>query len=167
MYNNGGILFLIQYFCAVVLMMIPSIILENALGQYTGASVLNQFRMVSKKWKGVLWLQVVTIACTALNYIIVMAWAVVYFFKSFQNPLPWNNEANFDSEYLKDSLNREHRYFYDKVLQNSGNQELGSFVPEIFLALVFSWFLIYLSLKNGIKASGKIAYVTVTAPYIL
>ncbi len=144
-YDNGGIIFLIPYSCAVVLMIIPSITLENSLGQYTGASVLNKFRMVSKKWKGILWLQVVTIACVSLNYIIVMAWAVVYFFKSFQNPLPWNNDANFESEYLKDGLNREHKYFYNKVLQNSKNQELGSFVPEIFLALVFCWVLIYLS----------------------
>ncbi len=74
-----------------------------------------------------------------------MAWAVVYFFKSFQNPLPWNNDANFESGDLKDGLNREHRYYYNKVLQNSENQELGSFVPQIFLALVFCWVLIYFS----------------------
>ena len=50
---NGGILFLIQYTCAVLFLVVPMITLENSLGQYTGSSVLNQFRMVSKKWKGI------------------------------------------------------------------------------------------------------------------
>ena len=138
-HSNGGILFLVPYFLAVVLLIVPSITLESSLGQYTQTSVLNQFRMISKKWKGIIWLQMATIACQTLNYIIVMAWAVIYFFKSFQNPLPWNNDANFDAEYLKNPKNREHEYFYNKVLQQKENVELGSFVPEIFFALVFCW----------------------------
>jgi hypothetical protein len=72
-----------------------------------------------------------------------MAWGAVYFFKSFQHPLPWNNDANFDAEYLKNPLNREREYFYKVVLQSSENQEFGTLVPEIFCALVGSWFLIY------------------------
>jgi NSS family neurotransmitter:Na+ symporter len=59
---NGGILFLVPYFCAMLFLIVPMIILENSLGQYTGASLLNQFRMVSKKWKGITFLQITTVA---------------------------------------------------------------------------------------------------------
>jgi SNF family Na+-dependent transporter len=141
---NGGILFLVPYICAMLFLIVPMITLENSLGQYTGASVLNQFRMVSKKWKGITVLQITTVATFSLNYIIIMAWGVVYFFKSFQHPLPWNNDANFDAEYLKNPKNREREYFYKVVLQSSENQEFGTFVPEILCALVGSWFLIYI-----------------------
>jgi SNF family Na+-dependent transporter len=50
---NGGILFLVPYSCVMLFLIVPMITLENSLGQYTGASLVNQFRMVSKKWKGI------------------------------------------------------------------------------------------------------------------
>ena len=52
--------------------------------------------------------------------------------------LEFENKTEFN-------LKNAREYFYNKVLQNSENQELGNFVPEVLLALIFCWFLVFVA----------------------
>ena len=93
LYDNGGIVFLIPYTVCIFIFVAPQFALETAVGQYHRSSLQNQYRSVSKKWKGVPQLHFFAIMCVSLNYIIIMTWGVVYLFKSFMNPLPWMDDA--------------------------------------------------------------------------
>ncbi|XP_046578286.1 sodium- and chloride-dependent betaine transporter-like [Haliotis rubra] len=61
----------------------------------------------------------------------------------------------------------EEFYQYNVLNISSGIHEIGSIQWHIVGCLFASYVLIFLSLFRGIKASGKIVYVTALLPYIL
>lgn len=65
-------------------------------------------------------------------------------------------------------MNRTSDFFYHDVLNISAEQtELGGFYLPVLIAFAFSWVIVYLCVRNGIKTTGKIAYFTVLSPYFL
>ena len=47
-----------------------------------------------------------------------------------------------------------------------GIHELGGIRWQLVLCLLAAWVIVFLCLCKGIKSSGKVVYVTATAPYI-
>mmetsp|Transcript_67028 Transcript_67028/g.216701 ORF Transcript_67028/g.216701 Transcript_67028/m.216701 type:complete len:403 (+) Transcript_67028:1-1209(+) len=59
------------------------------------------------------------------------------------------------------------RFWQQEVLQqSSGMDELGGIHWGMFIAFTVAWLLVYLTIVNGIKTSGKVVYVTATLPYV-
>lgn len=62
------------------------------------------------------------------------------------------------------------QYFRNYVLkENAGLTEDGDIGPmnwQLTLCLLLSWIIVFLCLMKGVKSSGKVVYVTATAPYI-
>ncbi|KAF6025222.1 hypothetical protein EB796_016468 [Bugula neritina] len=61
-----------------------------------------------------------------------------------------------------------HVYSITRFLSRSGSiTDVIELRWDLTLILLFAWILVYLCLIKGIKSSGKVVYVTATAPYIL
>lgn len=122
MYDNGGIIFAVPYVISVLVIMVPMLTLEAAVGGFHQKGLISQYSAVSKRFWGIPFLGVQAIFFASLNYIAIMTYGVVYFFLSFMNPLPWNSyEDNLGDNNSKQSS--AHKFFYHSVLNIRENKE--------------------------------------------
>ncbi|XP_067951409.1 sodium- and chloride-dependent betaine transporter-like [Watersipora subatra] len=195
-YRNGGGAFLIPYCLFLFLAGIPMVFLEMSLGQYSGAAVFGCWKFCPIM-KGVGMGMVMVSTYWGMYYNVIIMWTLYYLYYSFSKVLPWAdcgnewntpeclplgivgntslcNSTNMTTESGSSiDCNARAPYpaeeFWDrKVLTRSeGITELGVLKWDLALLLVISWLIIFLCLLKGIKTSGKVVYVTATAPYIL
>jgi SNF family Na+-dependent transporter len=88
-YANGGSVFLIPYFLFMLLLGAPVLHLENVLGQLSQTTSVRLFERLHPRLKGLGYFPVLVsfLLSTYYNTILVYSW--VYFFHSFESPLPW------------------------------------------------------------------------------
>ncbi|KAL8568605.1 hypothetical protein ACOMHN_006271 [Nucella lapillus] len=142
--RNGGGAFLIPFMLSLIIFGMPLFFLETYLGQFTSRSPLHVWS-ICPLFKGVGVAMCILALIVYWYYNTIMAWALYYLVSSFQSTLPWHN-----------------------VLQvSSGFGEMGHVVWYIALSLGVSSIFLFLGMIKGIKSSGKVVYVTATAPYIL
>jgi len=77
-YKYGGGAFLIPYLIALVLMGIPLLILEFAIGQKLQKGAIDAFHSVHHRLRGIGFLGVFTSFLVVTYYAVVLAWALVY-----------------------------------------------------------------------------------------
>ncbi|XP_055352331.1 sodium-dependent proline transporter-like isoform X2 [Paramacrobiotus metropolitanus] len=90
-YLFGGGSFLLAYFIILVLMGIPMILLEIALGQYTGTGPVKIFQRLSPFFGGLGYAIIANQFLICTYYAMILAWAFFYLFASFTNDLPWTH----------------------------------------------------------------------------
>jgi len=88
-YKHGGAAFLIPYTLMMAAIGVPLMCLELSLGQFTGLGHIQMIKSLSPAFVGVGWGMLVITAVVAVNYAILIAWAVVYAVESFAHVLPW------------------------------------------------------------------------------
>uniref|UniRef100_A0A2P2I5V6 Transporter n=1 Tax=Hirondellea gigas TaxID=1518452 RepID=A0A2P2I5V6_9CRUS len=93
-YKNGGGAFLIPYLFFVLCAGMPLYFMEVALGQYLGAGSLTVWK-ISPICKGIGYAAVIMAFWLNIYYIIVLCWALFYFFMSLSSELPWGNCNNW------------------------------------------------------------------------
>ncbi|XP_071961445.1 sodium- and chloride-dependent GABA transporter 2-like isoform X2 [Antedon mediterranea] len=121
-------------------------------------------------------------------YIVIIAWALFYFFNSFSSELPWshcqnpwntpnctefkdytedfNTTINITDEYLSTSSVSE--FWEREVLQiSSGLSEMGGLRWPLVGTLLLAWILTYFCIWKGVRSSGKVVYFTATFPYVV
>nr|XP_039267122.1 sodium- and chloride-dependent betaine transporter-like [Styela clava] len=190
-YKNGGGAFLIPYLLVAGFCGLPLLFQEVALGQFTKHSCFGAWDLVPLM-KGI-GISGLLLSWYFLSYImVVMAWVVFYIVHSFTTgPLPWStcdNDWNTDScrpsIILNDSKNLNtsllnvtsantttstEEFWNNYVLRRTeGIHDMGTFTNwRMILCFAFSWIVCYLCVLKGIRTTGKVAYVTVIAPYIM
>ncbi|KAI0562960.1 hypothetical protein FGB62_48g116 [Gracilaria domingensis] len=159
-YNNLGVQWFIPYVMALLFVGIPLLLLEISIGQaYRGGGVV-AFNRVSHRLRG-LGLSVVFVGYTiATYYVVILAWAMVFFRHSFTTPLPWSGGA----DQLED-------FFFNKVIRNvnftnaSGDKGYGtSVIGETIGWTMLIWLLVYLSIFKGVSLTGRIVYFSMLFP---
>uniref|UniRef100_W5M635 Transporter n=1 Tax=Lepisosteus oculatus TaxID=7918 RepID=W5M635_LEPOC len=176
-YRSGGGAFLVPYIIMLVVLGIPLLYMELAVGQYHRLGPVHAMAKVCPllKGAGMATVAISFIMCTYYNVII--TWALYYFFSSFQSLLPWancNNTWNIPdncSDHVtsnSSSTTASQQFFDYKVLEKTAGIEVaGQLRWELFCLLILAWVLIYLCIFKGVKSTGKVVYFTALFPYLI
>ncbi|XP_071816988.1 sodium- and chloride-dependent GABA transporter 1-like [Apostichopus japonicus] len=175
-YKNGGGAFLVPYVLTLVCAGIPSFFMETSIGQMLSLGGLGIWK-ICPLFKGVGYAAVVMSFWLNTWYIVVVAWALLYLFKSFTTELPWvhcDHEWNSDrcsSNYtLNDntSLSPSEDFWKSFVLEETGGiDEPGSIRWPLVFTLLLAWVVCYFCIWKGIKWTGKVVYFTALYPYVM
>ena len=153
-YKYGGGAFLIPYLIALLVLGIPLLIMEFAIGQRLQKGAVEAFKGVHSKLGGIGFAAVFSGFVVVVYYSAVMAWSLVYLIKSFAFKLPWAENAE--------------GFFYNNVLNISdGIGNIGGFSWMLFFALLAVWVMVYFCVWKGTKSVGKVVMITMPLPIIL
>ncbi|KAI1286885.1 Sodium- and chloride-dependent GABA transporter 2 [Halotydeus destructor] len=174
--------FLVPYLICLITGGIPAFFLEVAIGQYFQNGGITCWEYVCPLFKGIGY--GTSIICFILNtyYIVILSWALLYFYHSFTWTLPWStcgNEWNtpncWTSTSVDDVVNRTgpvtdsvKEFWERKILQISdGIDQPNGLQWELALTLLIVWIVCFFCIWRGIKSTGKAVYFTAIFPYIM
>ena len=82
-YSNGGGSFFIPYFTAIIIMAIPLLILEYAIGYHFKDSISNILKKIKPKFEYIGWFILVCVFLILTYYMVIIAWDFIYLLLSF------------------------------------------------------------------------------------
>ncbi len=148
----GGGAFLIPYLIAFVVMATPILMLELAIGQKMQQGSIKSLRHMHPAFCGVGLLGVISAFLVVAYYAVVMAWCLLYLWRSLT--VPWADDP-------KD-------FFFGNILQISDDVgQLGGFNWPVVAALATVWLMIYFCIWQGPKSVGKVVLYTVPIPVVV
>jgi len=88
-YVNGGGTFLVPYLLMLFFVGIPTLFMEQSLGQYTKVGANKVFDKLAPLFKGLGYAQMTYRFMLNVYYVVICAWALFYLFAGFTSTLPW------------------------------------------------------------------------------
>ncbi|KAK4475557.1 hypothetical protein MN116_000836 [Schistosoma mekongi] len=193
-FTNGGGAFLIPYFIVMICSATPMFYLELILGQKHRRGAISLWD-ICPIFRGVGIAQVIISYLVAFYYNTISAWSLYFLFASITDVLPWTycdqrrgnsiNCVNFtylhnlsstifndgnDLLQLQNYSLASTEYFERVVLklqQSNGLEDLGPMRWQLVGCTILIFIILYASMRNGVKTSGKVVYVTAILPYFL
>ena len=148
----GGGAFLVPYLIALVLVGVPMLMLELAVGQKMQQGAIGSYRELHPSFAGLGILALFSSFVIVSYYAVVMAWSLLYLLASFE--VPWSGKAQ--------------DYFQQTVLQmNHGVKLLDGINWPILFGLLIVWLVVYFCIWQGTKSVGKVVTYSVPLPVIL
>ena len=148
----GGGAFLVPYLIALVLVGVPMLMLELAVGQKMQQGAIGCYQKLHPSFAGLGIFALTSSFIIVSYYAVIMAWSLIYLLTSFK--MKWSGDAE--------------SYFYQEVLQISkGVEQLGGINSPIILSLLLVWFLVYFCIWRGTESVGKVVQYSVPLPVIL
>ena len=185
-YKYGGGSFVLPYTIMLVFVGLPLFFLELALGQYSQSGPIDVFGNLMPLLKGNGYAMLATSILAAIQYDVILAWSLHYFFSSFGSKLPWSDcENEYNTELctppginmtcpLADEgkcISASKEYFGAKVLNLDVAaidwSNFGGLQWELVGCLLAAWVLVCISSINGVKTHGKVVYFTSLFPYVV
>ncbi|KAK6725741.1 hypothetical protein RB195_004204 [Necator americanus] len=182
-YKHGGGAFLIPYLVMLLVGGLPMFYMELALGQFHRSGCVSIWRKVCPLFKGIGY--GICFICTfiACFYNAIISHAVYFVVSSIALEVPWKTCNNsWNTPLCTDTLNAtlgksgerlttpSEEFYFHRVLEiqkSAGFEDLGGVKPSMALCLAFVFLLVYFALWKGPRSSGKMVWVTATAPYIV
>ncbi|ORX76946.1 Na+-dependent transporter SNF family [Anaeromyces robustus] len=153
LYKNGGGAFYIPYIVAVLLLGIPFLILEYAVGYNFKASFAKGLRKINKKFEFLGWIVPVSSYVIMTYYAAIIGWIGIYVVLSFYKGWGENPGSYFEVELLA---------------VNDKYSGLFQIVPIIALAMIICWVCIwFISHKHLEKGLGRISKILVPMLFII
>jgi len=153
-FKFGGGAFLLPYLIALLLIGIPMLMLEFAVGQKLQKGAVGSFSKINPKLSGVGLAAIIAGSMVAIYYAAVMAWSLLFAFNSLKTDLPWRENPS--------------DFFYKDILALTASPvEIGSLVWPLFIGLFIVWVLVYFAVFKGVKSVGKVVMVTMPLPILL
>ena len=160
--KHGGGAFLIPYLLILIVIGIPFLIMEFAIGQKMQAGAIKTFRTIDKRLAGI---GLGAILCSFIlicYYAVVMAWFFLYSIFSFK--LSWGTDTK---KFFFEDVLHVASVTADNKLQFVNLSEIGFISTPILLALFICWLLIYFSVWKGVRSVEKVVAITMPLPIIL
>ena len=147
----GGGAFLLIYFVGLILIGIPVLNAEIALGRKFRAGAPKCMASLNKKAEPLGWASCFNSLIVALLYAGILAWIIAMVIKIV--PLCRSSSSLTHAE--------TGSYFFDKVLSPTGIS------PIVLVCIVVAWGLMYFCLRGGAGSLAKTAKFTVLIPIVL
>ncbi|XP_017488443.1 PREDICTED: sodium- and chloride-dependent GABA transporter 3-like, partial [Rhagoletis zephyria] len=178
-YKNGGGAFFVPYFIFLLFGAIPILFLEVGIGQYYRSGGITVWRQIAPLFSGI---GIGTVAISfILNvyYIVVLSWALLYFYSSFSAVLPWSTCGNWwntdkcwgptsNGTKPAQTVPSVTEFWENRVLQISpGIDHPDGLQPELAITLLIAWIVCFFCIFKGVKSTGKAVYVTAIFPYVV
>ncbi|XP_041804539.1 sodium- and chloride-dependent GABA transporter 2-like [Chelmon rostratus] len=182
-FKNGGGVFLVPYFVLLATCGIPLFFAETSLGQFSREGGITCWKNICLLAKGLGYGTQVVSFYFLVYYVVILAWAFLYLFSSFNIELPWgscNNTWNTDDcvdfgqnyssagHIFENATSSVKEFWQRRILGLSGGiEEVGSIHWDLAGCLLLSWIIVYFCVWKGVKCSGKVVYFTATFPYVM
>lgn len=162
LYTYGGGAFLIPYFFAMLLMGVPLLIMEFAVGHWAQQAPPDAFGRILRKYRFVGWWLVSLAFVIITYYAVILGYCIDYLAKSVQAllgsvSLPWAGES---STVAADYFLKELTGFEDTMV-------LATPMKGVVVATIASWLMIYFCLFRGVKWVSRVVLITVPLPWIM
>jgi SNF family Na+-dependent transporter len=95
-YKWGGATFFIPYLMCLFFLGIPMLLLEFTLGQVLQKGNILAWSMIHPRLYGIGLATCTGCYLIVLYYNVIISWALLLFFASFKNPLPWSTQNTAD-----------------------------------------------------------------------
>lgn len=152
--KHGGGTFLIVYLIAMVVMGIPLLMMEVAIGRNLRKGSAESLRGINRKLEPVGWSATANAFVIVCYYSVVFAWVILMFLNSWKFAGMTGNSEKAST------------LFFD-LSQTTGAID-GSSIPGILMVcLLIAWGLIFYCIRNGASSVGKVVKYTVFIPVIL
>ncbi len=152
--KHGGGTFLIVYLLGMIVLGIPLLMMEVAIGRKLHKGAGEALRGINKKMEPVGWSAVANAFVIVGYYSIVFAWVILMFINSWRFA-----DMTGDSEGAS-------KLFFD-LTQTTGLIEGSSIPAAVFICALAAWALIFYCIRNGASSVGKVVKYTVFIPIIL
>uniref|UniRef100_A0A6S8CBL3 Transporter n=1 Tax=Aplanochytrium stocchinoi TaxID=215587 RepID=A0A6S8CBL3_9STRA len=163
-YKFGGGTFLVPYICAFFVFGVPLLFLELTLGRTFQGGDPVCFSAMHPRLVGIGWMSAYGSFLVATYYVVLIGWVVIYFFESFQDPLPWDVPDNVTGTA---GLDGAVGHFFGDILMISDGAEIQEQTnPLIVVATIFVWICTFLSIFKGVGVVSQIVKVSVPVPLI-
>ncbi|HNX63894.1 MAG TPA: sodium-dependent transporter [Oscillospiraceae bacterium] len=151
--KHGGGAFLLVYFIITLVLGIPLLMMEIAMGRKTKKGAPNAFRALNPKLEPIGWAATANAFVITTYYAAVFAWVIAMVFKSYAFVgMTGNTEAASG--------------IFTKMTETTWNVSGYSIPWIIFVSLLVAWALIYYCIRNGAHSVGKVVKYTVFLPVI-
>ncbi|CAB3406993.1 unnamed protein product [Caenorhabditis bovis] len=182
-YKHGGGAFLIPYLIMLLIGGLPMFYMELVLGQFHRSGCISIWRKVCPMFRGIGYGICVICTFIAIFYNAIIAQAVYFTVSSVTTEVPWKSCNNsWNTPRCSDDLNisvaksgellttpSEEYYLYQvlEVQKSTGFDDLGGVKPSMAVCLAAVFTMVYFALWKGPQSSGKMVWVTATAPYVI
>ncbi len=155
--KHGGGAFLVVYLAALLLLGIPLLSMEIAMGRRIRQGVPGSMRAVHKKAEPIGWIAVSNGLLISIYYAVVFAWVILMFFLSFKF-------AGFTK--MADGISQASSLWLTTIQTTGTTAGYGTFSWPVFGCLIIAWALCYYCIRNGSQSVGKVVKYTVSLPVI-
>ena len=151
-YENGGGAFFIPYILCLILVGVPLILFEIAIGRWGNGSIVKSFYKHDKSTSWMGWLVLINSMIIVFYYAIVLSWSLQYVIYSID--LSWGS-STID-------------FFINNVLSLTNTpSEFGKANIFTMFSLLIIWVLVYVIICKGTNRISKVLLVTVPVPFVM
>ncbi|RWS14607.1 high-affinity octopamine transporter protein 1-like protein, partial [Dinothrombium tinctorium] len=191
--NDNTSVFLIPYCLMLIFTALPLFFLELSLGQFNKLGPITLWSKVCPSMKGVGYCCVLIAWYVSFYYNVIIGWTFYYIYITLTSgsPLPWAHcgnpwntpdcfsiisVMNMNNQSCANSTDNENKTssaveFYKRgvleIHKSTGLENMGSIRTPIVICVACVFVVLYFSLFKGVKSSGKVVWVTATAPYVI
>lgn len=152
--KHGGGAFLLAYLIAMLVLGIPLLMMEIAIGRRIRQGVPGGMRALNKKAEAVGWISVSNAVFIAIYYAVVFAWVILMFFSSYKFAALTGNNAAASS-------------LWATTIKTTGTTTgFGTISLPVLGCLAIAWIACYWCIRNGTTSVGKVVKYTVSLPVI-
>jgi len=167
--QNGGGAFILPFLVMLVVVGMPLLLLELALGQKLRVGAAEAWKKVHPALSGVGYGSTIVATIVGCYYNAIIAWSLFYLGSSFTTTLPWSScplaPDNQTIAECEDSSETQYFWFRTTLDASGAIDDPVGIKYWMLLCLVLSWVIVYLILMKGIASSGKVVYFTAIFPY--